>query len=659
MRIIHKLDNFLLTLFPTLKSLENKEQVINEIVDYFTLGPFKPKVSLDDDWITIDIDTTTIIAQKDDYRKVIALCEKGMYLKAKPLLEKLIEKNPTNSEYHRIMGQVLSDEGDQEEAIDSLIDALRWDPRNGKALIMMGNIFAKHRNDIETAITFYNQALKTDPSDYIAINNIGANLMNQNKAEEARQYFLKVLEINEAYPNAHIALGKIAWIDGDIRKAFEHSLLAVKFSKTKDNVYQNAAKLTFDAAKNLINSDDGKEILNKYRHELEKEGGLEIDIIEDSNISFAAKIEYAESYNHNKHVLRFKPDYPANEHLIMHELVHLDFAMEARKENENQVFVSTPNQKEKFIAKVKPELNNLLEDRVSEEIIDDVCEKFFTGLNSRVFNAPIDLFIEQRLFDRFPGLRPYQFISFFGLVQEGKQAVTDQNVIEMTPKSILSVSIIYNLVTAMQFRDMYGIDMLPEFNANKGEMKQAEGFYSEYLEYKDDRQPGEEYELIENWAKDLGIDKNFELINESKLHTNGSHSDKDILDAIEQDPFDLENTDAKKEKESKEFLESEKEGGTNMAVVMHMVGALEFFKDMDVEKIKTIAFEIAMQGTQGYNTQKKYRLNSIPNKVFTGYQILAYYYVSWALTAPDLVPSLALPFDAEYEMAMQLHKPKS
>ena len=45
------------------------------------------------------------------------------------MLNKLIEKNPTNSEYHRIMGQILSDEGDQEEAINCLIDALRWDPK--------------------------------------------------------------------------------------------------------------------------------------------------------------------------------------------------------------------------------------------------------------------------------------------------------------------------------------------------------------------------------------------------------------------------------------------------------------------------------------------------------------------------------------------------
>ena len=43
------------------------------------------------------------------------------------------------------MGQMLSDEGDQDEAINYLIDALRWDSKNAWALLMMGNIFAKFK----------------------------------------------------------------------------------------------------------------------------------------------------------------------------------------------------------------------------------------------------------------------------------------------------------------------------------------------------------------------------------------------------------------------------------------------------------------------------------------------------------------------------------
>ena len=38
---------------------------------------------------------------------------------------------------------------------------------------------------------------------------------------------------------------------------------------------------------------------------------------------------------------------------------------------------------------------------------------------------------------------------------------------------------------------------------------------------------------------------------------------------------------------------------------MFMVDALQFFDGMAKEKVKNIAFEIAMQGTQGYRPEKK------------------------------------------------------
>jgi tetratricopeptide (TPR) repeat protein len=170
--------------------------------------------------VKIEIDARTIISQEVDYKKTVALCEKGKYSEAKIILKKLIEKNPTNSEYHRIMGQILSDEGDQEEAINCLIDALRWDPKNGWALLMTGNIFAKFKDDIPTAMKYYDQALLANPKDNITINNIGANLMQQGKLEEAKKYFWEAIKIDDQYPNTHFALRVIAEMENDLHSAF-------------------------------------------------------------------------------------------------------------------------------------------------------------------------------------------------------------------------------------------------------------------------------------------------------------------------------------------------------------------------------------------------------------------------------------------------------
>ncbi|MDZ4793076.1 MAG: hypothetical protein SGI83_02255 [Bacteroidota bacterium] len=107
------------------------------------------------------------------------------------------------------------------------------------------------------------------------------------------------------------------------------------------------------------------------------------------------------------------------------------------------------------------------------------------------------------------------------------------------------------------------------------------------------------------------------------------------------------------------FQKSQQNIGTNMAVVMFMVDALQFFKGKSKEEIKKIAFEIAMQGTQGFRPDNNdYRISSISGKTFSGYHILAYYYVSWMLAIPDMVDQLNLPYDDEYKMALTLYKPK-
>ena len=259
MQIIHKIDDFLFTIFPNIKK-GDEQSLINAIQEFYTYGPYKPKVSIEDNWIKIDIDTPTIVSQDGDYKKVIALCEKGKYYEAKPILKNLISKNPTISEYHRIMGQILSDEGNQEEAINCLIDALRWDSKNGWALLMMGNIFAKFKDDVPTAMKYYDQALVANPNDNITINNIGANLMQQGKLEEAKKYFWEAIKINDKYPNTHFALGMIAEMEADLQSAFYSTIQAIKLNKNRDVLYQNSVRQAFEIAKKIIATDAGKKI---------------------------------------------------------------------------------------------------------------------------------------------------------------------------------------------------------------------------------------------------------------------------------------------------------------------------------------------------------------------------------------------------------------
>jgi len=655
MQIIFKKEDFLYTIFPELANADNT-LIENTLEKYYSYGPFKPIVKIADNWITVNIDTSTIISQEVDYKKVVALCEKGKYTEAKPLLLKIIEKDPTNSEFHRIMGQILSDEGDQNEAINCLIDALRWDSRNGWALLMMGNIFAKFKNDIITAMKYYDQALIANPKDNIAINNIGANLMQQGKINEAKKYFLEAMKIDNKYPNTHFALGMIAEIENDFNTAFDNTIEAIKFNKFKDILYKNSINQALDVARKIIKTDNGKKTYRIYRRKLEIDGETEIDIFKDSEILTAAKFEFAENYNRDKHTVRFNPAYPAIEHLIMHELVHLDFVIEARKKGLNKLFISNNQNRTAFLKGVEPTIQKLKKMRIPEKEISNYCNGLFDGMNMQIYNAPIDLFIENFLYNEYSELRPYQFISLYNLLGEALKSVTEKNIVELSPKDILSKSKIYNIVNAMQFRDLYGIDIVSEFKATNAEMKQAQTFFGEYLEYKDDKEPAEEYELVQHWADDLKLNSSFELVNEDEYRIENS-KDNDLLNFFESITFDKSKNFVDKEAETRQFLENQKENGTNTEIVVFMVEALEYFEGMPIEKIKNIAFEIAIQGTKGYHPEKSgYSIKLMPDKVFTGYQILAYYYVSFALGAPEVLMELQLPYHEEYLMAKSIYK---
>ena len=651
MQITHKIDDFLFTIFPELKGKKDDKLVIDTFTKYYTYGVFKPVVTIDGDTVTIEVDTDKIVAQDSDYRKMVALCEKGKYSEAKPILLNLIAQNPTNSEFHRIMGQILSDEGDQEEAINCLIDALRWDSKNGWALLMMGNIFAKFKKDVPTAMKYYDQSLMANTKDFISLTNIAFLLLEQGKLEEAKKYLYEAKKINPDYPNANFTLGIIAEKENDLHSAFYSIIQAVKLSKNSDVLYQNGIREAFDIAKRIASTSDGKSIVKEYRHKLEFDGGVEIDIVEDAEIQTPAKIEFAEYYDRPKHIVKYKPNFLAVEHLMMHELVHLDFVIEARKNNLNQMFLSTQKHKADFVKSLEPTIKKFKKIGVSEDNITKYCDGIFNGLNLQVYNTPIDLFIEDFIYNKHSELRPYQFISLYNLIQDGIKAVTDSKIVDLSPKEVVSNSKVYNLVNALQYKELYGIDFIKEFKASISELKLAQTFYDEFLQYKGDKEPAEEYELVLHWAEDLKLDSNFELVNENEYRNKRTDLDN-LLESIENDPYDLNSVDPYKEREMNKFIKSHEGAGTNSAMVMYMVDALQYFEKQSKEEIKKIGFEIATLGTQGISPNKTdYRISSINDKVFTGPHILAYYYVSWALALPDMVGQLQLPYDAEYKLA--------
>jgi tetratricopeptide (TPR) repeat protein len=202
MTITHQISDFLFDLFPKAKDFSNSIDILQqEIRDYYTISVFQPVVTVNGNTISVEINASKINTEKPLFDKVISYCEKGDYANAKPILNDLIQRNPTVSEYHRILGQILSDEGKNEDAINCLIDALKWNPQNHSALTMMGNIYFRNFNDDKTAKKYFDEALAQRPDDITALNNYGTLYLMNQKYTEAKQYFDSAYELNKQNPN--------------------------------------------------------------------------------------------------------------------------------------------------------------------------------------------------------------------------------------------------------------------------------------------------------------------------------------------------------------------------------------------------------------------------------------------------------------------------
>lgn len=665
MKLYHKIDEFLYHLFGVNPNSGTKEELIEKIREYYTLDDLSPQISEDDGVVVVQFDEE-LMEERAKFNEVISLCEKGEYGQAKVILDKLLEKNKTNSEYYRIYGQILSDEGDHEGAIDHLIDALKWNPENAYALIMMGNIYARDLDDVDTAQRYYGKTLEVDPKNHIAINNIAGNLMNRKKLKEARHYFNKALEIDSTYPNTHYGLAMIEHMEGNMLRAFDCVVKALENNQPNNQLFNQSIALARAIAKEIEKEVDSETIVNKYVEQLEKVAGKRIKIEESDEINTTAKLEIAEVYNRNYHLVKYKPNSSGELALVLHELKHLDLINQARATGNNKYFSARSNGIVKFRKWLKKWIVQIKNQGYPEESIDNVLKQMLDGINLQAYNAPIDLFIEDFIKKTWPEIRPIHFVAYLDNVLQSISATTREDVVNLFPKEFVSKSKIYSLVGALHFRELYGADLTELFKPSKKDIDTAESMYGEFNEYRYDKEPGEEYEIIQNWGNDLGLAPYFSLIKDNtSLDAEQGAEQKEkgdsipvdeFLKRIEDDPFNLEGDQSEMDSKMTQFIETQKAMGINPAVVMYMVDAIRYFEAKPVEKVKEIAFEIAMMGRMGIDPKEKgYKVGKIPGKEFTGYHLLAYYYVSWAIAIPEMVSQLQMPFDKEYDLAKRLN----
>ena len=636
-------------------SFANDNELLSKLEEIYSCYGYKPTIKIDGDIIHIHIDSHILDATQSVFDKACELCNRREYAKSIPLFEDVVKTCPLHVDAYRSMAQAYMMLGDLDKAMDNNIEALRIDAANLWALVLMGNIMTR-KNDTETAMSYYNKVLKYHPDDFMALNNVGAALLEQEKYDKAIEVFEKCLKIEKSYMNSYYGMALAYYHTNKYKEALDIAFEGISQSidrKENPQVREELLKLTITCAKNVVDNTNFMHLVAKVKNELAQEFDADIRMESDSTLNLSALLQYGKAHRRDYHLIKYNDSKKYNEHHMLHELMHLRMNLAASREGTNKLLGYNETCKKKFIARYSKYFSNLSA-KFSKEKVDGFIESMFRGISLQLMNCPLDLLVEDLIFNNYPEARPLQLLSLFEQEQENIQAIeSGMKNPGMFPNQILRISKIMNLVTSLHFKELFGLNFLNYYKPTKQDLKDAEDLYEEYKAYRADYKPGEEYDMVMYFIEQLDSEEFFE-----------------IFDEVEANPFNKEEligksdlTESEKLEITRDFNEEHKDGENpteTFMMSMYMFGAMEYFEKKSPDVIKRIALEIAMLGCGGISPQQKsgYKVASIPEKDFGGYLLLAYYYVSWAIAMPDKLDALQLPFKTAYESALQMYNAK-
>lgn len=598
---------------------KNLQELKAELEEYFSYKGFKPSVEIISDYVRVDIDSEKIEMAEAQVRLAFDCCNNGNFTSAKEFLHKALVVCPIHGEAHRTMAQIYIQEGKQEDAITECREALKCEPDNMWAMILMGNILWQFKKNQEGVLKYYNKVVELYPDNLIALTNVAGVKLSMRQYEEALNLFDKVLKKNDSYANAYY--GKVACLKdlGVLDEAFEAARIGCIKSKdspenpgTKDQL----TKMYLAIARQIVSAGDWMGVVRDIKNDIEKKFGVPIEFYKESGMTLLGKLEYSKHHHTHENIIRYNPDKPFTPHYILHELMHLYMYSADSKEGVNKVVFSNDESykrsRSRFIGLFKP-----LFQRLGAERFNKFYDSLFSGLYSRTMNSPLDLFVEERIFEKYPKVRPLQMLSFYAQELDNIEADKKASEFRELPRIIVDATKTMNLVQCLQFKELYGIDLVDKHGPSRANMNLAYSLFKEFKAYQQTYTLGDEYELLDFFINNLRL-QDILLVEEENdiLSTNIESLNLDEL---------LRKTPAEKAMED-QFQSTHKDGEDPTITTMmsfYMLAALEELMPLSKDRVKAIALDIATAGISGIDPQKKsgYFVPTLPGRDFGGISI--------------------------------------
>ncbi|BAZ15623.1 family 2 glycosyl transferase [Calothrix sp. NIES-4071] len=143
------------------------------------------------------------------------------------------------------LGRISEQQGNLDTAVDFFQQALRLKPEYAKAYYNLGNVLQK-QGKLDAAIESYQQALKINPDCAEAYNNLGTVFQQKGKLDAAIESYQRALAIKPDYAKVYNNLANTFDEQGKLDAAVESYKQAISFNPNYAEFHYNLGNTLFD-----------------------------------------------------------------------------------------------------------------------------------------------------------------------------------------------------------------------------------------------------------------------------------------------------------------------------------------------------------------------------------------------------------------------------
>lgn len=172
------------------------------------------------------------------YQEALLLHRQRQFAAAEEKYRELLLWKDSDAEAWLNLGILYSEVERYQEAIESLLNSLKFDASNPLSYYTLGLVFEKIDNTHQ-AILAYQEALKLDPKLIDAYNNLGNLLTQTGEIAKAEAVYRQAIAANSSHFGSYLNLGNLLLEQNQVEQAIEAYQTALVLNPTDSDIFKN------------------------------------------------------------------------------------------------------------------------------------------------------------------------------------------------------------------------------------------------------------------------------------------------------------------------------------------------------------------------------------------------------------------------------------